>query len=129
MSIDIDVDKTTILTFQGDTCEITFNNLSEDTLIGFEVRDTITNEPVFEELRETVDSNGEVVFNITPTLSNKFIVDFKKGYSLYLYGLKQIDTITGEENTILIGDKPKFSDKYYIKVYAKKVEGNIEENE
>ena len=124
----VDIQKTTIITFQGDTCSVTFNDLDEGDLIGFEVRNKNTNKPVFDELRQIVDINGEVTFIITPSLSNLFEVDISKGYNLYLYGLKRINTITGAEDTILLGDNPKFEDKYYLKVYLKKVEGNIEEN-
>ena len=118
---------TTIVTFRGDTCPIIFTDLTEGQYIGFEVRDRKYNKPVFEELRATVDSNGEVYFEITPTMSNKFEVNIAEGVSTYYYGIKEIDQETGEENTILLGDNPKFSDKYLIKVYLKKVEGIIED--
>lgn len=124
----VDIDKTTIITFQGDTCEVTFTDLDEGRLIGFEVRDKKNNRPVFDELRGVVDNNGEVTFTITPEMSNKFEVKPLEGVNTYLYGIKDINELTGEENTILLGDNPKFSDKYYIKVYMKKVEGIDEEN-
>ena len=124
----VDVAKTTIITFQGDTCKVTFTDLDEGRLIGFEVRDKKNNRPVFDELRGVVDNNGEVTFTITPEMSNKFEVKPLEGVNTYLYGIKDINELTGEENTILLGDNPKFSDKYYIKVYMKKVEGIDEEN-
>lgn len=125
----VDVDKTTIKTFQGDTCPITFTGLED--LIGqtiyLGVRDTKTNTLVFDELDEVVDSNGEVSFEITPEMSNNFVVKPSEGYNTYFYGIKQVDEVSGEENTILLGDNPKFSDKYFIKVYLKKSEGIVEE--
>lgn len=124
----VEVNNTTIITFQGDTCSITFTDLEEGRLIGFEVRDKKNNYPVFDELRNTVNSEGEVTFFITPEMSNRFEVKPSEGYNTYLYGIKDINEITGEENTILLGDNPKFSDKYYIKVFLKKVEGIDEEN-
>ena len=120
------VDNTTILTFQGDTCEITFTDLEVGHLIGFEVRDRKTNNPIFDEMQETVDANGEVTFVITPELSNLFNVNPAEGVNAYYYGIKAIDEVTGEENTILLGETPRYSDRYLIKVYLKKVEGNIE---
>lgn len=122
----VEIDKTTIKTFQGDTCPVTFTGLTEGDLIGFGVRDRITNQLVFEELKNIVDSEGEVTFTITPEMSNKFVVDPKVGINTYYYGIKQIDTVSGEENTILLGDNSKSSDKYIMKVFIKKVEGNIE---
>lgn len=119
---------TTITTFQGDTCEITFTDLTEGHTIGFEVRDKKNNKPIFEELRGVVDSSGEVTFVITPELSNNFEVKPQEGVNTYYYGVKEINTITGAENTILLGDNPKFSDKYLIKVYIKKVEGIVEDD-
>lgn len=123
-----EVNDTTIVTFQGDTCTVTFTGLEEGHLIGFEVRDKKNNHPVFDELRGLVDGEGEVTFTITPEMSNKFEVKPSEGYNTYFYGLKEIIELTGEENTILLGNNPKFSDKYYIRVYLKKVEGIDEEN-
>lgn len=122
-----EIDKTTIVTFQGDTCEVTFTDLEEGHLIAFEVRDKNTNNPVFKELREYVNSEGEVTFTITPRMSNRFVVKPLEGVSTYYYGIKDVNELTGEENTILLGDNPHFSDKYIIKVYIKKTEGIIEE--
>ena len=124
-----DIEKTTIITFVGDTCEITFTDLEEGMVIYFGVRDKKNNQPVFDEIREVVDSNGEVTFTITPEMSNKFVVKPLEGVNTYYYGIKEVDEETGEENTILLGDNPKFSDKYLIKVYLKKAEGNIEEDD
>lgn len=122
-----EVDKTTIITFKGDTCKVTFTDLEEGMVIYFSVRDKKTNEPVFQELHETVDSAGQVTFEITPEMSNKFVVKVCEGYNIYYYGIKQVNETTGEENTILLGDNPRFSDKYVIKVYLKKSEGIIEQ--
>lgn len=123
-----DVNETTIITFQGDTCAVTFTGLEEGHLIGFEVRDKKNNRPVFDELRQSVNQDGEVTFTITPEMSNHFEVKPSEGYNTYFYGLKDIVELTGEENTILLGDNPRFSDKYFIKVYLKKVEGINEED-
>ena len=121
-----EVDKTTITTFQGDTCEVTFTGLEQGDLIYFSVRDKKTNEIVFPELHEIVNNAGEVTFTMTPEMTNKFVVRPTEGVNTYYHGLKQVDEITGEENTILLGDNPKASDKYLLKVYLKKAEGIIE---
>ena len=113
------INNTTITTFKGDTCKITFTDLDEGMVIYFSVRDKQTNENVFDELRGVVDSIGEVTFTITPEMSNKFEVEPSEGFNMYYYGLKQVDEETGEENTILLGDNPKFCDKYFIRVMLK----------
>lgn len=118
-----EVINTTIKTFQGDTCVVTFTDLYPGQYIGFEVRDKKNNMPIFEELRNYVDENGEVQFVITPEMSNKFSIKVAEGVNSYWYGIKEIDPDSGEENTILLGDCPRFSDKYVIMVYLKKVEG------
>ena len=123
----VEVDKTTITTFRGDTCEVTFTDLEEGMVIYFGVRDKKTNELVFEEIRGVVDENGEVTFVMTPEMTNNFVVKTTEGVNIYYYGIKEVNETTGEENTILLGDNPKFSDKYQIKVYLKKVEGIAEE--
>jgi len=122
----VEIDKTTITTFVGDTCFITFTDLEQGSVIYFSVRDKKTNDTIFEELRGVVDENGEVEFELTPEMTNKFTVKPSEGVNTYNYGLKQVDEETGEENTILLGDNPKFSDKYIIRVYLKKAEGIVE---
>lgn len=124
----VETDKTTVVTFRGDTCPITFTDLEPGSLIYFGVRDTKTNEPIFEELHDTVDNEGEITFVITPEMSNLFNVKPLEGLNIYYYGIKQVDPVSGEENTVLLGDKPKFSDRYLLKVYLKKVEGLEEQN-
>lgn len=122
-----EVEKTTIKTFVGDTCSVTFTDLEPSTIIYFGVRDKKTNELVFDELRGVVTNEGEVTFTMTPEMTNNFIVKTLEGVNIYHYGIKQVDENTGEEHTILLGDNPHFGDKYLIKVYLKKVEGNVEE--
>ena len=124
----VDTSNTTIITFKGDSCPITFTDLEEGMVIYFGVRDKKTNSLVFDELHGTVDNQGEITFTMTPEMTNKFEVKPSEGVNTYYYGIKEVNEITGEENTILLGDNPKFSDKYLIKVYLKKVEGIDEEN-
>ena len=123
----VEVDNTTIVTFVGDTCEVTFTDLEEGMVIYLGVRDKKTNSLVFDEIREIVNSEGDVTFKMTPVMTNNFIVKPSEGFNTYYYGIKQVNELTGEENTILLGDNPKFSDKYLIKVYLKKADGIIEE--
>ena len=121
-----ETNNTTITTFQGDTCEITFTDLDEGKVIYFAVRDKKTNQLVFPELKRIVNSEGEVTFIITPEMSNQFVVKPLEGVNTYYYGIKEVDEESGEENTILLGDNPHFSDKYIMKVYIKKAEGEME---
>ena len=114
----VDIDDTTIITFKGDECTVTFTNLDEGIIIGFQVRERNTNKPVFEPLEETVNSEGEVTFTITSEMTNKFKVKPFYGVNSYLYGIKDMSG----KNTILLGENPKFSDLYEIKVYLKKVD-------
>ena len=120
-----EIEATTIVTYQGDTCEITFTGLNDliGETIGFESRDRKTNEPIFDELKQVVNNEGEVTFIITPKMSNEYKIKSGEIYNIYSYGIKQINLETGEENTILLGDNPKFGEQYLIKVYLKKVEG------
>ena len=118
-----ETNNTTITTFQGDTCEITFTDLEEGMVIYLGVRDKKTNQLVFPEIRGVVNQDGEVTFVITPEMSNEFVVKPLEGVNTYYYGIKEVDEDTGVENTILLGDNPKFSDKYIMKVYIKKAEG------
>ena len=123
-----EIDKTTVETFVGDTCEITIENLND--IIGetlyLGVRDRKNNEPVFDEIPAIVNNNGEVTFTITPKDTNKFVVKPCEGVNYYYYGVKKVDENTGAEDTILLGDNPKMSDRYLIKVYLKKAEGIVE---
>ena len=121
-----ETNNTTIITFQGDTCEVTFTGLEEGKVIYFAVRDKKTNQLVFPELRKIVNSEGEVTFTIAPEMSHEFQVKPLEGVNTYYYGIKEVNEDTGEENTILLGDNPHFSDKYIMKVYIKKAEGEIE---
>lgn len=125
----VEIDKTTIITFKGDTCQFTFTDLQEGMVIYLGVRDKKTNMPVFEDLHETVNSEGEVTFELTPAMTNKFVVKPLDGFAIYYYGIKQVNEEIGEENTILLGENPRFSDKYLIKVYLKKAEGIVEEDD
>ena len=125
-----EIDKTTVETFVGDTCKITIGELTD--IIGetvyLGVRDRKTNQPVFDDVSEIVENNGEVTFILTPTMTNKFVVKPCEGVNYYYYGAKKVNQDTGAEDTILLGDNPKMSDKYLIKVYLKKAEGLVENN-
>lgn len=121
-----EVDGTTIKTFVGDSCIITFTGLEENKVIYLGVRDFRTNQPIFDEIRGVVDEFGEVTFVIPPELTNTFDVKPQEGVKTYSYGIKEVDEVSGEENTILLGNSPRFNDKYILEVYLKKVEGIIE---
>lgn len=121
-----DVTNTTIITFVGDTCTITFTGLTPGMHVCFGVRNRTTNQPIFEELHGVVNNEGEITFTLTPEMTNKFEVKPLEGVNTYHYGIKEVIDETGEENTILLGDNPKFSDKYLLKAYLKKVEGIVE---
>lgn len=119
----IKVKGTTIHIYQGDSGKITFGGLDEGMHIYFSIRDKENNLAIPTEKDDYVDVNGEVEFKITAGESDAFSVDVSKGFSIYYYGIKQVDDETGEENTIFLGEKPCFEDKYLVKVYLKKVEG------
>lgn len=116
------INGTTVTTYQGDSFSLTFTDLTPGDTICFSVRDKKYNKPVFDELTETVDSNGEVTFSVTSAMSNKLNVKSGEPCAIYYYGIKQVDSETEEENTIVLGDA-NFEDKYIMKVLAKKVEG------
>lgn len=116
------VDGTTIKIYQGDSGSITFTGLENGMHVYMAFRDK-ENNLVFPEMDNYVNTDGEITFDITAELSDLFEVDLSMPYTSYYYGIKQVDDITGEENTIFLGEKPKFEDKYIVKVYPKKVEG------
>ena len=116
------INGTTISIYQGDSGNITFTDLDKDMVIYFGVRDSKTNEPVFEELRGVVDSFGEVTFTLTPQMTDLFKVKSTEKCSTYYYGIKQVDEETGEENTVFLGDNTCYGEKYKLLVYPKKVE-------
>ena len=116
------VDGTTISLFQGDSGEITFTGLTEGAVVYLSVRDK-RSILMFDELREIVDHEGEVTFKITPEDSDKLIVKVNEDFAIYYYGIKQVNEETEEEDTVFLGESTKYTDKYMIKVYPKKVEG------
>lgn len=117
------INGTTVTTYQGDSFSLTFTDLNPGDTICFSVRDKKYNKPVFDELTETVDENGEVTFGITATMTDKFVIKPEENCSIYYYGLKLVDNESGEEHTILLGDEPQYEDMYILKVLRKKVEG------
>ena len=117
------INGTTITTFQGDSFSLTFTDLTPGDTICFSVRDKKYNKPVFDELTETVDNEGEVTFSVTAEMTNKFSVKPEEKCAVYYYGLKLVDDETGEEHTILLVEEPAFEDMYIIKVLLKKAEG------
>lgn len=119
----VEVDGTTIVTYVGDTCTVVFTDLEEDMVIYLGVRDKKTNKPIFDEIKTVVNSAGEAIFTIPPELTNKFEIKPPQVMTMYNYGIKVVDEETGEENTILLGENPKFGDTYTLKAYLKKVEG------
>ena len=121
------IDGTTIITYQGDSFSLTFTDLTPGDKIYFGIRDKKYNSLMFKELNKTVDSEGEVTFVVDSEKSNKLLVKSGEPCAVYYYGIKQVDTETGEENTIVLGDEGSFEDKYIIRVLAKKVEGPTNE--
>ena len=117
------INGTTISIYQGDSGSITFTDLDKDMVIYFGVRDSKTNEPVFDELRGVVDIFGEVTFDLTPEMTDLFKIKSTEKCSTYYYGIKQVNEDSGEENTLFVNDETKMCDKYKLLVYPKKVEG------
>ena len=119
----VETSKTTITTYAGDTCSVTFEGLEPGLIIYFSVRDTKTNSLVFDELHGEVGEDGKITFVLTPELTNHFLVKQSTGVNFYYFGLKQVYEDTGEENTILLGDNPKFGERYILRVFQKQAEG------
>lgn len=118
-----DIKGTTIETYKGDTCPVTFEGLDEGLVLYFSVRDTKTNKLMFDELRETVKEDGTINFVLTPEMTNSLEVKQEAGVNYYYYGLKQVDEESGEENTVLVGDYPHFGERYVLRVFQKQAEG------
>lgn len=121
----IKVEGTTIKIYQGDSGSVTFYGLKPDMLIYMAVRYPKTNALVMPEKHEVTNIEGEVTFDFEVSDTDDLDIDCTKEFEPLSYGLKQVDTETGEENTILLGENPRYGDKYLFKVYPKKVEGLI----
>ena len=118
----IKIEGTTIKIYQGDSGKIQFEGLPANALIYMAIRDK-KNNVIFPEMKDRVDEEGFISFEITAEMSDKFDVDLTQEYTIYYYGIKRVNLDTLEEDTIFLGDKPRYGDKYEIKVYPKKVEG------
>ena len=118
------IEGTTIITYQGDTCYFGIKNLIPGTKIYCGVRDKKYNKLVFPELLGIADADGDILYEITPAMSNKFHVKSGEPFAIYYYGFKIVDPYTNEEHTIKI--KNTDSNTYKIKVMAKRAEGIVE---
>lgn len=119
----VEIEGTTIYTFQGDSATIPFIELPKGALIYMAIRNRKTNELVIPEIYNTVDENGNIDFELTKEMLDKIPVNLNEKYTSYYYGLKEVDKTTGAENTVLLGDNPKFGENYLFNVYRKKAEG------
>lgn len=119
----IKVTGTTINIYQGDSGSVIFTGLEEGMHIYFAIRDKENNLVIPQEKDAYVDVNGDVEFKLTAEETDNIFVDINKIYTVYYYGIKEVDDETGEENTVFLGEHPCFGDKYLVKVYLKKVEG------
>ena len=120
------IDGTTIVTYQGDTCYFGIKNLILGTKIYMSVRDKKYNQLVFPELLGTADEDGDILFEITPAMSNKLHVKSGEPFAIYYYGFKIVDPYTNEEHTIRIKNT-ELGSKYKLKVYSKRAEGVYED--
>ena len=118
----IKIEGTTIKIYQGDSGTIQFEGLPASALIYMAVKDK-KNNTILPEMKDRADENGNISFEITAEMSDKFDVDLTQEYTTYYYGIKRVNLDTLEEDTVFLGDKPRYGDKYEIKVYPKKVEG------
>lgn len=118
----IKIEGTTIKIYQGDSGTVSFEGLPASALIYMAIRDK-KNNVIFPEMSDRVGEDGTISFDITAEMSDKFEVDLTKEYTTYYYGIKRVNLDTLEEDTVFLGDRPRYGDKYEIKVYPKKVEG------
>ena len=99
-----EVDKTTIITFQGDSCPVTFVGLTD--LVGeticLGVRDVKSNEPIFDELK---GKGGGVLFidEIDAIGAKRENADDNKEYRACLNKLLACMSEAAENNIIVIG--------------------------
>jgi hypothetical protein len=118
------VDETTgnITLIQGDYGELRITNLETDKnyTLCFAIQDEKRN-PVGGEISLQTNMASEVIFVLTPTLTDLLTVKKNNEYETYYYGIKRCYE-NNFEDTLFIGNSG-FEDLNTITVYPKRVEG------
>ena len=110
----------TITLRQGDSGEIKINGLNPDYNynVYFAIRDE-NRELMFPELMVEAAGADNVIFNLTAELTDNLVVPVDENYAIYYWGVKAVDTDTGEETTLL----PELLGQQLMIVCPKIVEG------
>ena len=117
-----EIDGTTIKIIQGDDATIPYDGLEPNSLIYFEVRNK-KNQPVFEQVKARADYEGYLEIRLKKEDTDKLRVKPTERYQDYYHGIKRVDEETGKEDTIFLGNSPRYGDRYIMRVYPKQAEG------
>ena len=120
----IDEETGTITLRQGDSAELSIENIPDDRqyTVFFSIYDS--NRNIIFELDDT-PVDGVVNFKITPALSNLLTVPVEQKTAIYYWAVKRCYKPDDFEDTLIVGDK-KVSDVNKVIVYPLIAEG--EEN-
>jgi len=114
-----------ITCYQGDSGSLTINGIPTDK--NYTVYFAIQNEKrqaIGNEIYVSSNNASNVVFSITPSLTNLLTVKANEDYAIYYYGVKLCDNNTNLEDTLQIAGSA-LGDLNTITVYPKKVEGIV----
>lgn len=117
----IDEETGTITLRQGDSAELSIENIPDDRQydVYFSIYDS--NRDIKFELKET-PVDGSVTFKITPKLSNLLTVPVDQKTTTYYWAVKRCYEPDNFEDTLIVGDK-KVSDVNKVIVYPLIAEG------
>lgn len=112
-----------ITMYQGDSGSIPFEDIPTDKnyKVFFSIYDGERN-PVGDEIYLYSNNLPVITIEIPASLTDLLTVGEYDDYTDYYYGLKICDTITGSEDTLLIGNSD-IGDLNTLTVYPKKTEG------
>lgn len=117
-------DNGNITLIQGDSGEYTVTGIEVMTEANYATYFAIQDEnrkPVGNEVQSLV-SNGMSTFNITASLTDNLTVPNDQETATYYFGIKLVNTVTGEEDTLMIAGGT-FGTLNTITVYPRKVKG------
>lgn len=117
-------DNGNITLYQGDSGEYTVTGIEVMTETDWHTYFAIQDEnrkPVGNEIQSLV-SNGISTFNITASLTDNLAVPNDQETATYYFGVKLVNTVTGQEDTLILANG-EFGSLNTITVYPRKVKG------
>ena len=123
MAFSVDEETGNITMIQGDYGEIKVTGLEEDKnyIVCLAIQDSKRNQ-IGSEIQLQSNYQPEVVFALTPSLTDLLTVKKNNEFETYTYGVKLCYPSENFEDTLFIGNTT-FGDLNTITVYPKRVEG------